>query len=254
MIIDWFTVIAQALNFLVLVWLMKRFLYKPILDAIDAREKRIALALADADAKKAEALQEKKIFQHKNEEFDRQRATLLSKATDEAKKESQRLLTDARQAADAFRAKREEALQREQQSLNDEITRRTREEVFAIARKTLRDLADASLEERISEVFRHRLQELNIEQKENLIKAFKTTSDPIVVRSAFQLPSEQQKELQQALDETFLAGINVCFETAPEVISGIELTANGHKIAWSIAEYLGSLERSVTKLLQEQAK
>jgi F-type H+-transporting ATPase subunit b len=42
MLIDWFTVGAQALNFLILVWLLKRFLYKPILDAIDAREKRIA--------------------------------------------------------------------------------------------------------------------------------------------------------------------------------------------------------------------
>jgi hypothetical protein len=55
MLIDWFTVGAQALNFLILVWLMKRFLYKPILHAIDAREKRIAAELADADAKKAEA-------------------------------------------------------------------------------------------------------------------------------------------------------------------------------------------------------
>ena len=55
MLIDWFTVVAQALNFLILVWLLKRFLYKPMLDAIDAREKRIATQLADADAKKAAA-------------------------------------------------------------------------------------------------------------------------------------------------------------------------------------------------------
>ena len=55
MLIDWFTVGAQALNFLVLVWLLKRFLYKPILNAVDAREKRIAAELADADAKKAAA-------------------------------------------------------------------------------------------------------------------------------------------------------------------------------------------------------
>lgn len=254
MIIDWFTFIAQALNFLVLVWLMKRFLYKPILDAIDAREKLIALALADAESKKAEALQEKKDFQHKNKEFDQHRATLLSKATNEAKTEGQQLLTEARLAADAFRAKREEALQREQQSLNEEITRRTREEVFAIVRKTLKDLADASLEERMSEVFRRHLRELNDEQKESLAKALKTSSGPVIVRSAFQLTPEQQGEIQQVLNETFSAGIDVHFETVPEMISGIELTANGHKIAWSITEYLGSLERSVTELLQEQAK
>jgi len=53
MLIDWFTVGAQALNFIILVWLLKRFLYKPILGAVDAREKRIAAELADAAARKA---------------------------------------------------------------------------------------------------------------------------------------------------------------------------------------------------------
>ncbi len=165
MLIDWFTVGAQALNFLILVWLMKRFLYKPILHAIDAREKRIAAELADADAKKAEAQKERDEFQHKNEEFDQQRAALLSQATDEAQAERERLLDEARKAADALRAKRQEALKREHQTLNDEITRRTREEVFAIARKTLSDLAGTSLEERMSKVFTRRLQELNGEAK-----------------------------------------------------------------------------------------
>ena len=92
MLIDWFTAGAQALNFLILVWLMKRFLYKPILHAIDEREKRIATELADADARKAEAQKERDAFQHKNEEFDRQRAALLSQATDEVNAERQRLL------------------------------------------------------------------------------------------------------------------------------------------------------------------
>jgi len=66
MLIDWFTIAAQALNFLILVWLMKRFLYKPILNAIDAREQRIARELADADAKKAEAQKEREVFKGKN--------------------------------------------------------------------------------------------------------------------------------------------------------------------------------------------
>ena len=137
MLIDWFTVGAQALNFLILVWLLKRFLYKPILDAIDAREKRIAAELADADAKKAEAKKERDEFQHKNEEFDQQRAALLSKATDEANAERQRLLDEARQAADALSAKRQEALRNDAAHLNQAISRRTQQEVFAIARKAL---------------------------------------------------------------------------------------------------------------------
>ena len=161
MIIDWFTVGAQALNFLILVWLMKRFLYKPILHAIDEREKRIATELADADAKKAEAQKERDEFQHKNEEFEQQRAALLSKAADEAKAERQRLLDEARKESDALRARWQEALRNEQLSLSAELTRRTQEEVFAITRKTLADLATTSLEERLSEVFIRRLREMD---------------------------------------------------------------------------------------------
>src|SRR5580692_5589025 len=144
MLIDWFTVCAQALNFLILVWLLKRYLYKPILHAIDVREKQIATELADADTKRAEAKKERDEFQHKNGEFDQQRAALLSTATEEAKAEGQRLLDEARKAADALSAKRQETLRNEAQNLNQAISRRTQQVVFAVVRKALADLATTS--------------------------------------------------------------------------------------------------------------
>ena len=254
MLIDWFTVGAQALNFLILVWLLKRFLYKPILQAIDTREKLIASELADADAKKAEAQKEHDEFQHKNEEFDQQRATLLSKATDEAKAERQRLLDEARTAADALSSKRQETLRNDAHNLNQAISRRTQQEVFAIARKALTDLATTSLEERMGEVFIRRLHELNGEAKESLAKALKTAVDPALVRSAFDLLPEQRAAIQKALNETFAAEIHVRFETAPDLVSGIELTTNGQKVAWSIADYLASLEKGIDELLKEKEK
>jgi F-type H+-transporting ATPase subunit b len=254
MLIDWFTVGAQALNFLILVWLLKRYLYKPILDAIDAREKRIAMALADANAKKAEAQKERDEFQHKNEVFDQQRAVLLSQAVDEAKAERQRLLDEARQAADALSAKRREALRDDAHNLNQAIGRRTQHEVFAIARKTLADLASTSLEERLGEVFTRRLREMDGQAKEGLGEALKTASAPALVRSAFALPAEQRAAIQKAINETFAAEIHVRFETAPDLIAGIELATNGQKLAWSIANYLASLEKGVDELLKEKER
>jgi F-type H+-transporting ATPase subunit b len=254
MLIDWFTVGAQALNFIILVWLLKRFLYKPILNAVDAREKRIAAELADADAKKAEAQKERDEFLHKNEEFDQQHAALLSKATDEAKAERQRLLNEARKAADALAAKRQEALRSDAQNLNQAIRRRTQQEVFAIARKALTDLATASLEERMSEAFTRRLLTIEGKAKEGIAAALKTASEPAVVRSAFDLPQAQRAAIKKALNETFSAEVPVRFETAPDLISGIELTTNGQKIAWSIADYLVSLEKGVGELLKGKDK
>ncbi len=254
MLIDWFTVAAQVVNFLILVWLLKRFLYTPILHAIDAREQRIALALEDATAKKAEAQQERDEFRHKNEALDQQRAELLSQATDAAQTVRQRLLDEAQRDSDALRARRQDALKREQLSLNAEISRRTREEVFAIAQKTLTDLAGVSLEARMSEVFALRLQALSGEAKEVLVEAFEASSDPVLVRSAFELPSEQRAVIQTALKDTFPAEIEVRFETAPNVISGIELSAGGRKVSWSIADYLATLEKSIGELLAEPSK
>ncbi len=250
MLIDWFTVAAQALNFLILVWLMKRFLYKPVLDAIDAREKRISTELASANAKKAEAQKEHEEFQQKNTEFDQKRAALLSKATDEAQAERQALLADARKAAEAASSKRREALQAEEQNLHQAISRRLQQEVFAIARKALSDLATVSLEERLGEVFTRHLREMDGKSKEALGDALRTSLEPGVLRSTFDLPAEQRAAIQNALNETFSAEVRVRFETAPDLIGGVELTASGQKVAWSIAEYLASMQRGVDELLK----
>lgn len=254
MLIDWFTVGAQALNFLILVWLMKRFLYQPILNAIDVREKRIAAELADADAKKAEAKKERDEFQHKNEKFDEERAALLTKATDEAKAERERLLDQARTDADALSAKRAESLAGEGEQLHSAIRLRAQKEVFAVARKTLADLANAGLEARIGDVFTSQVRGMDDAAKAGFAAALKANpSDPSIIRSAFDLPSEQRAAIQKALNETFSADIALRFVTAPDVVSGIELTSHGQKIAWSIADYLLSLEKSVGELLKPPA-
>jgi F-type H+-transporting ATPase subunit b len=254
MLINWFTVIAQAINFLILVWLLKRFLYKPILHAIDEREKGIAAQLAQAEAKLAEAQKERDDFQHKNQFFDEERTALLKTATDDAKAERERLLGVARKDADSLRAKRQDALRNEQRNLSQEIVRWTRKEVFAITRKTLADLGATTLEERMVDVFVERLRALAGAPKEQLANAFKTSNHTASVHSAFDLPAAQKGAIEKAVKETFSPDAQVQFETAPELVSGIELSSGGQKVAWSIANYLTTLEKSASELLHRDAK
>ncbi|AMV73778.1 ATP synthase subunit B [Desulfuromonas carbonis] len=249
MLIDWFTVGAQVLNFLLLVWLLKRFLYQPILHALDAREKRIAAELANADRQQAEARREREEYQQKIEEFAQQRTALLNQEIAAAKVEGRRLLDAARQAADDLSAKRLEALRSELHSVQQDLQRRVQREVFAIARKALGELAATSLEERLAGVLLARLRELDDEARSAFSTALGNASSAMLIRSAFDLPTAQRAALQTALNETFAAAIEVRFETAPELISGIELSVNGQKVAWSIAEYLTFLEKEVEKLI-----
>jgi F-type H+-transporting ATPase subunit b len=251
MLIDWFTVGAQILNFLVLVWLLKRFLYKPILNAIDTRETRIAAELANAAATRTAADTEREEFQRRVAALDEQRDAILSGAREEAKAERERLLTQAHQAAEAVRLKHENAMQNDQLHLRYEISRMAQDEVFAIARKALADLAGANLEENMSEIFTRRLRELDSQAKESLAAALEQSPES-VVRSAFDIPATQRATIQDALNDAFGTSIRLRFETSPNTVCGIELTAGDQKLAWSIADYLDNLEKRTNSLLNAQ--
>ena len=133
-------------------------------------------------------------------------------------------------------------------SLLPQITQRTRDEVFAITRKALTDLADTTLEASMSDAFIRRLRAITGTDKTSLDAALKNATTPSRIRSAFDLPEEQRAAIGQAINETFSADIQIEFVVVPDVISGIELTAGGQKVAWSIADYLASMEQRIGEL------
>jgi F-type H+-transporting ATPase subunit b len=259
MLIDWFTVGAQGVNFLILVWLLRRFLYKPVLAAIDAREKKVAAKIGDATAQEAKAQAEREELRKRNEAFDREREGLLLKATDEAGTERQRLIESARQDSQLLRVKLTQALANERAELGHQLSVQTQAEVFAVARKTLADLSGTSLEDRMIEVFIARLRALPEKQRLALAGAGidTATSGAVIhaaptrtalVRSAFECPPVERAKVESAIRECLGANVAIRFETSPEFVCGIELTVDGVKLAWSVADYLSSLAQDVTAL------
>jgi F-type H+-transporting ATPase subunit b len=252
--INWFTVIAQIINFFVLVWLLRKFLYKPVLKAIDERENKIASELKDAKAKETEAKKEQAEFLEKNEKFDQQKKKLMDNVIAETNEEREKLLEEARNEAAVLRSKLEKSLDAMQENLEHDIAQKTQEEVFAITRKTLKDLASMSLEEQSVNIFINRLKELKNEEKKKLIDAFKSGSDSIMVQTAFDLPSKQQTEIKSTVNEILGTKTQFQFKTVPKLISGIELTSNGYKLAWSISEYLSSIQKSISETMKAELK
>ena len=252
--INWFTVIAQIINFFVLVWLLRRFLYKPVLKAIDERENKIASELKDAKAKETEAKKEQAEFLKRNEKFDQQKKKLMDNVIAETNEEREKLLEGARNEAAVLRSKLEKSLDAMQENLEHDIAQKTQEEVFAIARKTLKDLASMSLEEQSVNIFINRLKESKNEEKKKLTDAFKSGSDFILVQTAFDLPSKQQTEIKSTVNEILGTKTQFQFKTVPKLISGIELTSNGYKLAWSISEYLSSIQKSISETMKAELK
>ncbi|MDO7597676.1 MAG: F0F1 ATP synthase subunit B [Pseudomonadota bacterium] len=249
MLIDWFTVAAQIINFLVLMWLLKHFLYRPVLNAIDAREKRIHDQLALAKKTQTTATNQRLEFEDKNKNFEQQHEILLEKARAEAQATRQQLLADARNEALTLRTQWQEALSKEQHNLTEGIATRVRQEVLDVSRKLLTELADHNLEIRMVAIFIKQLQSLDDAEKAQLCTQVEDATCPIIIRSAFELPEAERTTLTQQVKTTLAMNSAVQFEIEPELISGIELISSGHKIAWNIADYLSALETSISSLL-----
>jgi F-type H+-transporting ATPase subunit b len=245
-LIDWFTVCAQAINFLVLVWLLQRYLYKPVLAAIDAREQKIATKIKDAETQEMKAKAASDELRKRNETFDQDRDGLMRKATEAAATERLRLIESARQDSQLLRVKLAQALSAERAELGRQLSVRTQAEVFALTRKALTELAGTSLEDRMVVVLIERLQALSEPQR--LALAAPAVAQVALVRSAADPSAAGRTTLEAAIHEFLGAAVVVRFETAPELVCGLELSVAGQKLAWSVADYLSTLAQDATAI------
>ncbi|MFP4055682.1 MAG: F0F1 ATP synthase subunit B [Candidatus Brocadiia bacterium] len=255
--VDWPTVIFQIINFLVLVYLLKRFLYGRIIEAMDKREEKIASRLDDAEEKKKEAQAEAENYREKKREVEAQREQFLQKAQQEADQRRQELLKEAQQEVEQLEARWRQALQRQKEGFLDELRRRTAEHTFAIARRALQDLAGASLEERIAETFLQRLDSVDEEEWQALAQALGGGEEgprQLTLRSSFQLPDDKQQAIGEAVQGHVGDGVELRFETSDDPLCGIELTGHGRKIAWSVGQYLDALQEAVSQIVEQQAR
>lgn len=249
--IDWFTFSAQIINFLILVWLLKRFLYRPIIKAMEQRERKINERLQEAEQKIQTAQQEAQSYRQKQQELEEERSTIFSQAKVDAENQRQVLLQKAREEVDATALKWEEALRREQESFLRELKAGATQQINATLRRTLADLANSNLEQQIIEIFLERLQNLDAEERVKIAASVQSNHHPgqILVHSAFEISEASRQRLIEVLKEQFGNNINLRFETVPDLVCGIELTTLGSKVSWSMENYLTTLEASLSSVL-----
>ncbi len=249
--IDWLTVIAQIVNFLILVWLLKHFLYQPVISAMDRREQRIAERLQQAESREQIALNTTQDYENKLVALKQDGDTLMAKAREKAEAERQQLLTEARGEVSEKRSHWQRQVNEEKQRFLSRLKLQAAGSIQAIARQALADLADAELEEQIIQAFILQLQLLAIESRNDIAAAATDTqSQPVRLTTSFKLDSTLRGRLTRAIHEHIADDIKIIYEEAPELLCGIELTVSGHRLSWSMADYLETLEQRMQEQLE----
>jgi F-type H+-transporting ATPase subunit b len=251
--INWFVFLAQIFNFLLLMYLLKRFLYGRIIQAMDAREAKIAARFAEADEMKRKATETAELYDGKKKMLDEKAEKLLNEAAMEADAKRKELMEKVRAEVDQVKARWQDMLIREQDAFFYDLRQRAAKQLYATARKALADLADVELEDRIVNEFIRRVKTLDEEKSAQIRKAISGGGNQVVIQSAFDISGTRQAQIEDALKKQITNGFSIRYLQQPDVVSGIELRVNGHKIAWSLNEYLETLVESLTETLQKEA-
>ncbi|MGO9147188.1 MAG: hypothetical protein ACLQDF_12530 [Desulfomonilia bacterium] len=252
--IDWFVLLAQIINFLILVFLLKYFLYNRILGAIDARESRIASQFSEAERLKAQAQQSADAYDEKNRELKDKAEELMNQAQKASEHEKEQLMDKVREEVDQVRRRWYETLSREKKAFLEDLRRRAGTYIYDTIRHVLADMANEDLEERMVQVFTERIREMSQEQQDKLKDSLKAGGSLIVVRSAFALIPDQKKRIEEAIRPYVAPKVPIRYEVSGAIGAGIEMMAHGYKVSWSIEDYLASLEEMFVRALKEEIR
>lgn len=237
MSIDWITVSAQIVNFLVLVWLLKHFLYQPVILAMERREQRIADRLNEAEQREQQAAQQRQQYQDRQRELAEQREAMLDEAHAQTEQQKRQLLHEAREEVARLREDWQAQVRQEQKEFLQQLREETSTTIQEIARKALADLADSPLEAQVIEGFIHRLKSLDKEDRQSLA----ATAGPIRISSAQALDAPLRGRLTRAVHDHLTDDVAVEYSQSPALLCGIELSRGEQRLGWNLAAYLEQL-------------
>lgn len=232
MSIDPFTFLAQIVNFAILVWLLNKVLYGPILSAIQQREQ----GFLDRESQLAgleEACEElKDRLEGEEKALEEKRESLLREAVSEARSVKEKELEKARKDVKNLEQRWRDGLEEQKEVFFGELRRKTADSVLMIARRVLRDLSgEAHLQNLAVERFLRSCEGLELEGS-------------VLVRSAFELDEKQKERVRAQFEEPL-------FEVEPDLILGLELVHQGQRVGWSARAHLEAMQTELEPLLRE---
>ncbi len=250
MLIDPFTTVAQIVNFFILILLLKRFLYRPILKAMEQREKKIINCLQEAEIEVKNAQKEAEIYRKKQQKWEELKRKRFEQLKEEVAEQKKVLIANAEEEIEALRTQWYEQLQQEKQTFLESLHQQVNEQIMKIARQAFQNLADSSLEHQMISKFIEGLPNLSQEQIKMTHPLINTEHQCLTISSSFPIDSSQKEQLIQALKNHFHKDINVTFQTTTDRICGIELCNHDYRISWHLDHYLDELEAKMSQLLE----
>lgn len=249
MTFDPFTLIAQVVNFVILLALLRVFLYRPVQRTMQARERRIAQEQASAEEARREARAEADALRDERKALERKRRERLGEIEQEAESVRERRMEAIEEEAQEAREAHAEALRRDLREARERLRRRSAELVVNELRRALSELADVSLERQTIRVFHRRLAAVEPDTLDALRSRLE--GSPAVITTAFEPSDDARDEATAAVREALGREVDPSFEVDPDLRLGVALRIGGLEIGWSAQGWVDELEATFDDVVRD---
>jgi F-type H+-transporting ATPase subunit b len=242
---SWTTFALQAVNFLVLVWLLKRFLFKPVGAVVARRKAEIARALAEAEAARQSAEQARKDFEARRSEIDAQRQGIIDQARAELAAERSKMIEAARADIENLKSAALKRLDEEEKSAAHEVLDRLAQIAVRLAEHLLRQFAAPRLDELFLDRVLQHLDHLNVSERAALLGQFEHDGGQLIVTTASPLEADAESKWRVALSERLGGSQRIAFAIDKELIAGAELKFPHATLHFSWRDNLADAQREL---------
>ena len=250
--IDPFTFVAQLVNFLIIVVVLKKTLFGRVLAAMDGRAERTRSAFERAERARKEADDLASAMVAERAAIESDRDTVLRDARAKAESERKALLLEARGRGEAELATWREGMAAERDEFLESLRRRGGAYLMTLARKALSDLGDEELEGGMARVLASRIEAFDEDRAADLRSALAESAagdGPVLLRSAFPLSEASERLIAAALRARVGWSGRIVNETR-QGSAGIEIEAGGCRVSWGFEEYVDSLDDRLRAVLE----
>ena len=243
--LNWSTFILEIINFLVLVWILKHFFYKPVLEVIARRQAGIDKKLAEAKDLQASAEQLQSQYQGRLADWEQERQQARETLSQEVESERARKLSELQTLIEQ---EKEKANVKEARLLADEQHRMEQTALKQGARFAtylLKQAAGPETEARLIELVIAALSQQPAERIESLRNTYGQTPESITISSAFPINDKQREQLKQALVPVTGLELPINYKEDSDLVAGIEITVGAWVLAANLRDELkGFMELS----------
>jgi F-type H+-transporting ATPase subunit b len=219
--LDLTSFVLELINFAVLVWILHRFLYRPVLAAIDRRRAAVEKSLAEAKDAREQAAGMQAQVEQRLASWDREQAEARGQLAAELGALREKGLAEAARAAEQERA-RLAALQAKQESERRRAEeQRALEQAGAFAARLLERVSGPELDERLAELFAADLAGLPGEKLRLLVEAARAAGGRVAVQSARPLSEAARARVVQALSGQLGVECRAEFAVDAALLSGL---------------------------------